>query len=57
MTTLQNNKCSDKTAKVGEVRMGREVTNKKTNCTDSEHDAECADKKEKTRMDNASSLV
>jgi hypothetical protein len=57
MTTLPDDKCSDKTKKTGVVRMGREVSSKKASCCDSEKDAECADKKEKTRMNQASSLV
>jgi len=57
MKTLQDDKCSDKTKKTGKVRMGREVSSKKACCCDSEKDDECADKKERTRMDHASSLV
>jgi hypothetical protein len=57
MTTLQNDKCPDKATKTGTVRMGREVSSKKASCCDSEKDTECADKKEKTRKNEASSLV
>jgi hypothetical protein len=58
MKTLQDDKCSDKTRKTTEVRMGHEVpVIKKAGCCDSEKDAECSDKKEKKREDVASSLV
>jgi hypothetical protein len=57
MTTTQDDKCSNKTKKTGEVRMGREVSSKQASCCDSEKDAECSDKKEKTRENQASSLV
>lgn len=57
MTTLEHDKCSDKTPKTGAVRMGREVSSKKASCCHSEKDAQCADQKEKTRKDQASSLV
>jgi hypothetical protein len=57
MTILQDDKCPDKTRKTGTVRMGRDVSVKKTSCCGSEKDTACADKKEKTRMNEASSLV
>ena len=58
MTTSQDNKCTDKTKKTTEIRMGREVpVFKKASCCDSEKDAECADKKEKTRENLAGSKV
>ena len=60
MKTLQNDKCSDKTKKTTEVRMGREVPNiKKASCCDSEKDTKCSDKKEKEeiRENRSSSLV
>ena len=47
MKTLQDDKCSDKTQKTGEVRMGREVPIiKKASGCDSEKDTKCSDKKE-----------
>jgi len=58
MSILQDDKCTDKTRKTTEIRMGREVPiSKQASCCDSEKDAECADKKEKTREDMASSKV
>jgi len=57
MTTSQDDKCSNTTRKTGEVRMGREVSSKKASCCDSEKDAECSDKKERARENQASSLV
>jgi hypothetical protein len=57
MKTLQEDKCSDKTKKTGEVRMGREVSSKKASGCDSEKDTQCSDKKEELREDRASSLV
>jgi hypothetical protein len=57
MKTSQDEKCSDKTQKTGEVRMGREVSSKKTSCCDSEKDDKCSDKKEETREELASSKV
>jgi len=57
MKTSQNDKCSDKSKKTGEVRMGHEVSSEKTSCCGSEKDDKCSDKKEKTREDMASSKV
>jgi hypothetical protein len=57
MTTTQNDKCTDKTPKTGEIRMGREVAAKKDSCCDSDHAAKVADIKAKTRENQASSLV
>jgi hypothetical protein len=57
MKTLQDDKCSDKTKKTGEVRMGREVSSKKSSSCDSGHDTKCSDKKEELREDRASALV
>jgi hypothetical protein len=57
MNKLQDDKCSDKTKKTGEVRMGREVSSKKASGCDSEKDTKCSDKKEELREDRASSLV
>jgi hypothetical protein len=57
MKTLQEDKCSDKTKKTSEVRMGREVSSKNASSCDSGKDAKCSDKKEELREDRASSLV
>jgi len=57
MNKLQDDKCSDKTKKTGEVRMGREVSSKKASGCDSEKNTKCSDKKEELREDRASSLV
>jgi hypothetical protein len=58
MKTLQNDKRSDKTKTMTEVRMGREVPIlKKASSCDSEKDTKCSDKKEELREDRASSLV
>jgi hypothetical protein len=57
MTKFQDDKCSDKTKKTGEVRMGREVSSKNVSSCDSGKDAKCSDKKEELREDRASSLV
>jgi hypothetical protein len=57
MNKLHDDKCSDKTKKTGEVRMGREVSSKNASGCDSEKDTQCPDKKEELREDRASSLV
>jgi hypothetical protein len=58
MKTLPDHKCSEKVKPGNEIRMGREVPIiKNASCCDSEKDAKCPDKKEKTREDRASSLV
>jgi hypothetical protein len=57
MNKLPDDKCSDKTKKTGEVRMGREVSGKNASGCDSEKDTKCSDKKEEIREDRASSLV
>jgi hypothetical protein len=58
MKTLQDDKCSDKTKKTTEVRMGREVPFiKKASGCDSEKDTKCSNKKEELRENRASSLV
>jgi hypothetical protein len=57
MTKLQDDKCSDKIMKTGEVRMGREVSSKNASSCDSEKNSQCPDKKEELREDRASSLV
>jgi hypothetical protein len=57
MKTLQDDKCSDKTKKTGEVRMGRAVSSKKASDCGSGRDAKCSAKKEELREDRASSLV
>ncbi len=58
MKTSQDDKCCDKTKPATEIRMGREVPvlKKATSC-DSGKDAKCADKKDKTSENLASSLV
>ena len=59
MKTVQADKHTDKTKTTGVVRMGREVSSKKTTCCDSESDSKCSENKEKQeiREDKASSLV
>jgi hypothetical protein len=57
MDKLQDDKCSDKTKKTGEVRMGREVSSKNASGCDSEKDPKRPDKKEELREDRASALV
>ena len=65
MTKLQDDKCSDKTKKTGEVRMGREVKTKDgrevkpkhSSCLGNEAATEAEDKKIEAREDRASSLV
>jgi hypothetical protein len=57
MNKLQDDKCSDKTKKTGEVRKGREVSSKNASSCDSEKNTKCSDKKEELREDRASSLV
>jgi hypothetical protein len=58
MKTSQDNKCSDKTKPVTEVRMGREVpVHKQASSCDSDKNAKCSDRKGKARENAASSLV
>ena len=65
MTKLHDDKCSDKTMKTGEVRMGREVKTKDgrevkpkhSSCVGNEAATEAEDKKTEAREDRASSLV
>jgi hypothetical protein len=59
MKTLQADKPTAKTKPTGVVRMGRDVSSKKTSGCDSATDSKCAEKKEKAELqeDRASSLV
>ena len=65
MTKLHDDKCSDKTMKTGEVRMGREVKTKDgrevkpkhSSCVGNEAATKAEDKKTEAREDRASSLV
>ena len=59
MKTVQADKPAAKTTQTGEVRMGRDVSNKKAAAGNSASDAKAAQKKQKAELqeDKASALV